>query len=145
MGRTVSGEYDSRYVARAAIRIAISQNRDEERALKREYAENGLHMAAMDFGGVAVNSIPKILECAVVGARREGVIRDSHAEEGAVAGATHEVLSQILNRAIGVNFGGKIGVARGGVHLCVAVFFGIGMLNLDDVAVGVAHRAVEVL
>lgn len=134
----------SRRVAQAAIRLAISENRDAERKLKEEYEAQGLRMAAMDFGGEALGSIPKIIERAVVGAKREGVIRDTHSEEGAVAGATHEVLSQIMARAIGLNFGGKIGVAREGGHLCVAVFFAIGMIHLDDVAISVAHRAVEV-
>ncbi|MDO4582012.1 MAG: HutP family protein [Bacillota bacterium] len=135
-------EIGSRQVAQAAIQTAISDGREEERRLKAEYAARGILVAAMDFGGEAVNSVPKIIERAVVGAKREGVIRDTHAEEGAVAGAAHEVLSQIMVRAIGLNFGGKIGVARKGDHLCVAVFFAIGMIHLDDVAIGLAHRAV---
>lgn len=136
---------DSRSVAQAAIRMAISNGREEERSLKQEYTRLGLHMAAMDFGGDAIGSVSKIIERAVVGAKREGVIRDNHAEGGAVAGATHEVLTQVLPRASGLNFGGKIGVARCGEHLCVAVFFAIGMIHLDDVAIAVAHRAVEEL
>ncbi len=132
----------SKEVAQAAIKIAISNNRDEERQLKQAFSENGLYVAAMDFGGEALNSIAKIIERAVVGAKREGVIRDSHAEEGAVAGATHEVLRQILPQASGLNFGGKVGVARQGEHLCVAVFFAIGMIHLDDVAIALAHRAI---
>jgi len=132
----------SKQAAQAAIQLAISENRDEERRLKQHFSQQGIRLAAMDFGGEAVGSIPKIIERAVVGAKREGVIRDNHAESGAVAGATHEVLSQILVRAIGLNFGGKIGVARMGEHLCVAVFFAIGMIHLDDVAIALAHRAV---
>jgi hypothetical protein len=133
----------SRRVAQAAILMAISENREEERKLKHAQEAEGMRLAAMDFGGEALSSIPKIIERAVVGSKREGVILDSHAEEGAVAGAAHEVISQILGRAIGLNFGGKIGVARMGGHLCVAGFFAIGMINLDDVAIAVAHRAVE--
>ena len=83
-----------------------------------------MKLAAMDFGGEALTSVPKIIpERAVVGSKREGVILDGHAEEGAVAGAAHEVISQVLSRSIGLNFGGKIGVARMGGHLCVAAFF----------------------
>ena len=133
---------NSKKVAQAAVRMAISDNRDEERELRPRYAAQGLHVAAMDFGGEAVSSVAKIIERAVVGAKREGVIRDNHAEEGAVAGATHEVLRQVLPQAAGLNFGGKIGVARQGEHLCVAVFFAIGMIHLDDVFIGVSHRAV---
>jgi hypothetical protein len=139
-GYVTSG--NSKKVAQAAVRLVISENRDEERELKRQYAAFGIRVAAMDFGGEAVSSVPKIIERAVVGAKREGVIRDSHAEEGAVAGATHEVLRQVLPQAAGLNFGGKIGVARQGEHLCVSVFFAIGMIHLDDVFIGLAHRAV---
>lgn len=133
----------SRAVAAAAITMAISATREEERQIKQDKEADGMRLAAMDFGGEAVTSVPKIIERAVVGSKREGVIIDSHEEEGAVAGAAHEVLSQVIGRAVGLNFGGKIGVARKGGHLCVAAFFGIGMIHLDDVAVAVAHRAVK--
>ena len=133
----------SKKVAQAAIKLAISESREEEAELKEIYLQRGVKMAAMDFGGEAVSSIAKIIERAVVGAKREHVIQSSHAEEGAVAGATHEVLTQVLTRTIGLNFGGKIAVARMGGHLCVAVFFAIGMIHLDDVALAIAHRAVE--
>jgi hypothetical protein len=133
---------NSKRVAQAAVRMAISDNRDEERELKQYSATLGINVAAMDFGGEAVSSVAKIIERAVVGAKREGVIRDNHAEEGAVAGAAHEVLRQVLPQAAGLNFGGKIGGARQGEHLCVAVFFAIGMIHLDDVSIGLAHRAV---
>ena len=133
----------SKKVAKAAILMAISETREEERQLKAEKAAEGICLAAMDFGGEALTSVSKIIERAVVGSKREGVIKDSHAEEGAVAGAAHEVISQVLSRSIGLNFGGKIGVARMGGHLCVAAFFAIGMIHLDDVAIAVSHRAVE--
>jgi len=45
-----------------------------------------------------------------------------------------------MNKAIGLNVGGKIAVARCGEHISVAVFFGIGLLHLNEVAVGVGHR-----
>ena len=137
-----AGGMDSKRVAHAAIKMALTENRDEERSLKQKYLHQDIHTAAMDFGGEALSSIAKIIERAVVGAKREGVIRDIHMEEGAVAGATHEVMAQVMSRAIGLNFGGKIGVARAGEHLCVAVFFGIGMIHLDDVAIGLSHRAI---
>ena len=133
---------NSKKTAQAAVRMAVSENREEERELRQHYSGLGLFVAAMDFGGEALSAVPKIIERAVVGAKREGVIRDSHAEEGAVAGATHEVLRQVLPQAAGLNFGGKIGVARFGEHLAVAVFFAIGMIHLDDVSIGLAHRAV---
>ncbi len=133
----------SRTVASAAIQMAISGSREEEKELKQRQEMQGMRLAAMDFGGEAITSVQKIIERAVVGSKREEVIFDNHAEEGAVAGAAHEVLSQVMGRAIGLNFGGKIGVARKGQHLCVAAFFAIGMIHLDDVAIAVAHRAVK--
>lgn len=71
---------------------------------------------------------------------REGVIRETHGEEGAIAGVTREALSQIMNKASGLNIGGKLGIAHKGEHLSVAVFFGVGLLHLDEVAVGLGHR-----
>ena len=134
---------DSKQVAHAAIKLSISTSREEEKRLKENFSADYIKTAAMDFGGEALSSVSKIIERAVVGAKREGVIRDLHSEEGAVAGATHEVLAQIIARAAGLNFGGKIAVARHGGHLCVAVFFAIGMIHLDDVAIAMAHRAIS--
>jgi hypothetical protein len=86
--------------------------------------------------------VQKIIERAVVASKREGIIRDTHQEEGAVAGATREALSQIMPKAIGLNVGGKIGMARWRDHLSVAVYSGIGLLHLDEISVGLGHRAV---
>ena len=41
-------------------------------------------------------------------------------------------------KAIGLNVGGKIGIARHGEHLVVGMFFGIGLLHLNEVAIGLA-------
>ena len=132
---------DSRNVARAAVRMALSGSRDEEKGLKSEYAPEVL-CAAVDCGGEFINSVPRIVERAVVAAKREGLIGESHQDEGAVAGATHEALTQIVNKAIGLNIGGKIGIARSGDHVVVAVFFGIGLLHLNEVAIALGHRVV---
>ena len=64
-------------------------------------------------------------------------------EEGAVVGATHEAIQQISDKAIGLNVGGKIAVARYRGHITVCVFFAIGLLNLNDVSIGLGHRAVK--
>ena len=37
--------------------------------------------------------------------------------------------------------GGKIGIARAGEHLCVAIYMGVGVLNLNEMCVGLAHRS----
>ncbi|MEG1998318.1 MAG: HutP family protein, partial [Clostridiales bacterium] len=67
----------------------------------------------------------------------------SHSEEGAVAGAAHEALSQMILKSLGLNVGGKVGIARQGDHISVCVLFGIGLLNLNEIAIGLAHRAVK--
>lgn len=134
--------FGSKKTASVAIKMAISDSREEELALKTKFQEMGIKTAAVDYGGEFVTSIQKIVERAVVAAKREGVIKETHAEEGAVAGATREALTQLMNKAIGLNIGGKIGIARQDDHVSVAVFFGIGLLHLDEVGIGLGHRAV---
>ena len=133
----------SRLVARVALEMALTESREQEKDYKAKYARIGIKTAAVDHGGDFITSVSKITERAVVASKREGVIREIHAEEGAVAGATREALSQIMTKAIGLNVGGKIGVARHEDHISVAVFFGVGLLHLDEVAVGLGHRAVS--
>ncbi len=132
----------SRDVAGAAIRIALSKDREEEKMLHGEYAACGIMTAGVDFGGEFIPSITKIIERTVVAAKREGLISESHGEEGAVAGAAREAISQIMNKAIGLNVGGKIGIARSGGHISVAMFFGVGLLHLNEMAIGLGHRVV---
>lgn len=136
-------EVGSKLVATAAIKMALSLSRQEESLLKKSLMEEmAIKAVAVDYGGEFITSAAKIVERAVVAAKREGVIKDSHADEGAVAGATREALAQIMPKALGLNVGGKIGIARHGDHISVAIFFGIGLLHLDEVAIGLGHRAV---
>ncbi|NLO89710.1 MAG: hut operon positive regulator HutP [Clostridia bacterium] len=134
--------YGSKRVAATAIQMALTESREEEVNLKKKFAEIGISAAAVDYGGEFINSVKKIVERAVVAAKREGVIKESHSEEGAVAGATREALTQIVPKALGLNVGGKIGIARHQDHISVAIFFGIGLLHLDEVAIGLGHRAI---
>ncbi|AHF10281.1 MULTISPECIES: HutP family protein [Dehalobacter] len=131
---------DSKTVALAALRMAMSETREEESALKQKFLADNIKSVAVDYGGDYLASIKKLVERAIVASKREGVIHDSHGDEGAVAGATREALSQIMPKAAGLNIGGKIGIAHRGDHLSVAVFFGVGLLHLDEVAVGLGHR-----
>lgn len=133
---------DSREVARAALQMAMSGTREEEAALKADFASKRTRCAAVDYGGEFVSSIMRMVERAVVAAKREGVIGDAHHDQGAVAGAAHEALSQVSAKALGLNVGGKIGIARAGEHVAVAVFFGIGLVHLNEVCVGMGHRAI---
>lgn len=133
---------DSKMTASAAIQLSLTSERTEEKRMIEHLKENGIHAVAVDFGGEFISSVAKIIERAVVSAKREGVIESSHAEEGAVAGATREAISQIMPKAIGLNVGGKIGIARYEDHISVSIFFGIGLLHLNEVAIGLGHRVV---
>lgn len=135
-------DVESREVARAAIALAMTSSREEESARKQEMSDKGISAAACDYGGEFVQSVMRIVERAVVAAKREGLIGNIHHEEGAVAGAAREALSQITTKALGLNVGGKIGVARRGEHVAVAVFFGIGLVHLNEVCIGLGHRAI---
>ena len=133
---------DSREVARAALSLAMTADREEENSLKRSLQEKGVRGAASDYGGDFVPSVIRIIERAVVAAKREGVISDIHQEEGAVAGAARDAIAQMTQKALGLSVGGKIGVARCGEHVAVALFFTVGLVHLNEVCVGLGHRAV---
>ena len=134
--------HNSKMVAGAAIRMALTGSRQEETSLKEQLASEGIRATAVDYGGDYLSAVQKVVERAVVAARREGVITASHQSEGGVAGATREALAQVMPKAMGLNVGGKVGIARHGDHVAVAVFFAIGLLHLNEVAVGLGHRAI---
>lgn len=137
-------ETGSKVAASSAIKIAMTFTRQEEANLKKELLEEfGVKAVAVDYGGEFISSAGKIVERSVVAAKREGVIKDTHPDEGAVAGAAREALTQIMPKALGLNIGGKIGIARFKDHVSVAIFLGIGLLHLDEVAIGLGHRAVS--
>ena len=138
-----SPQQGSRKVAQVAIYMALTESRVQEKEYKDKYIKDGIRTAAVDYGGDFITSVHKIIERAVVAAKREGVIKGIHADEGAVAGATREALSMVMSKAIGLNVGGKIGIARQADHIIVAVFFGVGLLHLDEVAIGIGHRALS--
>ena len=135
-------EFGSRDIAKAAIRMSLTSTRDDEKVLQQKLHDAGILSAAVDYGGEFIASVMKIIERTVVAAKRENIIGETHHEEGAIAGATREAISQISNKAIGLNVGGKIGIARCGEHVAVCVFFGIGLLHLNEVAVGLGHRVI---
>jgi len=136
---------ESMDVAKIAIKMALS-SRSEEAILKEEYGKMDVKVAAVDFGGDLVSSVKKIIERALVASKREGVIEEeTHVLEGAVVGATREALSQVMQKAMGFNVGGKIGIARWKEHITVAMFFGIGFLNLNEVVIGLGHRSIPEL
>lgn len=132
----------SREVGRAALMMSMTRSREEEKEYQRAFAQEGVKAAAVDYGGEFVPSIMRIVERAVVAAKREGLIGDTHLDEGAAMGAAREALSQVSGKALGLNVGGKIGIARAGEHIAVAVFFGVGLVHLNEICVGMGHRAI---
>lgn len=132
----------SKEVAACAIQMAMTPNRESEQELKEKFSKTEVLATAVDFGGEFITSVNKLIERTVVAARREGLIDGNHSDEGAVAGAAREAVSQIVTKAIGLNVGGKIGIARSGEHICVCMFFGIGLLHLNEMAIGLGHRVI---
>lgn len=133
-------KWDSTDIAKAAVEMAISSREGEEK-LMESYKKIGIHTVAVDVGGNLIESIPKIIERALVASKRAGLIRESHVSDGAVAGATREAIMQVSIKANGLNVGGKIGIARGGEHIAVCIFMSIGLLHLNEVVIGLGHRS----
>lgn len=133
---------DSKHTSSAVIKMALTENREEEALLKEALLKENIKAVAVDFGGEFVSSVSKIIERAVVAAQKANIISDAHREEGAVAGAAREAVAQISQKAIGLNVGGKIAIARYEDHLSVCIYFGIGILNLNEIAIGLGHRAI---
>jgi len=130
----------SRDTARAAARMCLTESREEEKELKGEFMLRGIQCVAVDMSGEYISAMMEMVNRAIVASKREQVIKECHLEEGAVAGAAKEAISQILPKAIGCNIGGKIGIARSGEHVSVCVFAKIGLLHLNEVAMGLGHR-----
>lgn len=128
-------------VAKYAIQMAISE-REEEESLIKTLREKNAYAVAVDIGGNLISSIPKIIERALVASKRTGIIKDCHVHDGAIAGATRDAIMQISSKANGLNVGGKIGIARQGEHISVCIFLSIGLLHLNEVVIGIGHRAI---
>ena len=128
-------------VAKVATQMAIS-TREEEEKLKAEHKKEGILATAVNIGGNINESTTKIMERTLVSSKRSNVIREEHLHEGGVIGATRDALMQVRERATGQNVGGKVGIARKGQHLSVCIFLSVGLLHLDEVVIGIGHRAV---
>lgn len=133
---------NTKSVVNASIKMAIS-SREEEALFQSDFLKDNIITIAVDFGGNLFSSIPKIIERTVVAAKRGNLIDNCEAHEGAVAGATKEALMQISPKAIGLNVGGKIGIARSDVHISVTIYLSIGMLHLNEIAIGLGHRTLS--
>jgi HutP. len=129
-------------VAKASIEMAIS-SRENEKILDETFRSKGILTVAVDIGGNINNAVLKIIERALVASKKKGLIKeDYHVHDGAIAGATREALFQIIQKANGLNVGGKIGIARSGEHISVCIFMSIGLLHLNEVVIGVGHRSI---
>lgn len=115
-------EVGSREVCKAAIQIALTDSREEEIEMKAKNKENGILSVAVDFGSDFGSAVPKVLERAVVAAKRENVISSTHAEEGAVAGAAHEAISRLSISASDLISAVK-SVLQDTVHISVYAYF----------------------
>lgn len=133
--------YDSVDVARAAIKLAITPNRSSEEQLIAKLKEKDIHGAAVDIGGDIVNSIHLVIERAIIASRKSGITREGHVQDGAIAGASREAITQIAAKATGLNGGGKVAICRHKEHLSVCIFMSIGLLHLNDVVIGLGHRS----
>jgi hypothetical protein len=129
-------------VAKASIEMSIS-SRENEKILTESFKNKGILTVAVDIGGNLNDSVSKVIERALVASKKKGLIKeDYHVHDGAVVGATREALSQIMQKASGLNVGGKIGIARSGEHLSVCIFMSIGLLHLNDIVIGLGHRSI---
>jgi len=134
--------WDSIDVARASIEISMSSSRAMEDEIVEDFKKREIKTVAVDIGGNLIASIPKIIERAIIAARRTGVIKECHVHDGAVAGAAREAIMQVASKASGLNVGGKIGIARYEEHLSVCIFMSIGLLHLNEVVIALAHRSI---
>ena len=134
--------YDSIDVARAAIKLAMTENRREEELYIEKLRSKGYYAAAVDVGGSINDTIHVVIERAIIAARKCGVTKEGHIHDGAIAGAAREAIMQISARVNGLNGGGKIGICRRGEHLTVCIFMSAGLLHLNEVVIGLGHRAV---
>lgn len=134
--------FDSVDVAKAAIKLAITSNRSSEEQLIAKLKEKEIYGAAVDIGGDVINSIHVVIERAIIASRKSGVTKEGHIQDGAIAGAAREALMQIAAKATGLNGGGKVAICRHKEHLSVCVFMSIGILHLNEVVIGLGHRAV---
>lgn len=136
-------DYRSNDIGRAALRMALSETREEETELREMLAKQGIRSVAVNFGGRFLDILPKIYESSIVAAQRQNVISNTHVGDGSVLGALESAMEQIKLKAVGMNVGGKVGIARWHEHLCVAVYIGVGVLRFNELAVGVAHRVLH--
>ena len=68
----------SKEIAKAAVLMSMTNDREAEKELKQRLVQQEIMSAAVDCGGEFIPSMSKFVERAVVAAKREGIINDSH-------------------------------------------------------------------
>lgn len=136
--------YDSVNIAKYAVKLAITESREEEEALISDYGKKNVKAVAMDVGGNVLESVHIIIERAIHISRKSGITKECHVEDGAIAGAAREAITQIATRSMGLNGGGKIAICRHEEHLSICIFMSIGLLHLNEVVIGLGHRSLPV-
>ncbi len=129
-------------VARAAVQVALTPNRQTEEAVIEKLAGRGLKAVAVDVGGNINDTIHIVIERAIIVSRKLGITQENHVHDGAIAGAAKDAIMQISAKVNGLNGGGKIGICRGGEHLSICIFMSAGLLHLNEVVIGLGHRAI---
>jgi hypothetical protein len=136
--------FDSVDVARAAVRLATTPTRETETRYLSALAEQDIIGVAVDVGGDVVNTVHVVIERAIIASRKAGLTKENHVQDGAIAGAAREAIAQVAAKATGLNGGGKIAICRHKEHLSVCIFMSIGLLHLNEVVIGLGHRALPV-
>lgn len=135
---------DSVDIARFSVKLAITENREEEESLISSYTDKEVKAVAIDIGGNVLESVHIIIERAIHASRKSGVTKECHVEDGAIAGAAREAITQIANRSMGLNGGGKIAICRHKEHISICIFMSIGLLHLNEVVIGLGHRSLPI-
>lgn len=99
--------YRSNDIGRAALRMALSETREEETELREMLAKQGIRSVAVNFGGRFLDILPKIYESSIVAAQRQNVISNTHVGYGSVLGALESAMEQIKLKAVGMNVGDR--------------------------------------
>lgn len=63
-------KFGSKKIASTAIKMALTESREEEKSLKAVFSQEGIRVAAVDFGGESLVAIPKVIERALVASKK---------------------------------------------------------------------------
>jgi len=134
--------YNTVDIVRAAIALAITPDKTSEDMEIDKLKKQGIKVIVIDVTGNFRDSTHIIIEKAIIASRENGLTEETHVEESAIAGAAREAIMHIATKSSGVHGNGKMAICRYKENLSVCIFMCIGLLNLNEVAIGLGHRAV---